>query len=108
MYIYNVTFMTDRCAAPRFLQWLRDEALASLFAEGSPARSPKLNTVAEIPGESGLEEQAASFALQAEFDTLTDAHRWGADFLPVAVESYRRHFGPEALLFATILKNIPI
>lgn len=109
MYIYNVTFLVENGSESEFLSWLRNNALEKLVNEESPARSPRLTLVTEVPGDPEFARQACSFALQMEFADIAGAHRWADIFLTPVLASYNGRFGAEkALSFSTILQEIDL
>lgn len=109
MYVYNVTFMVDRLVKDDFVSWFRNEALTDLVNAESPARSPRLTLVADVPGDPEFTTHAASFAFQVEFPALAIAHQWAETYLAPLLGKYTAKFGQEkAVSFATILENIDL
>ncbi|MDE6271686.1 MAG: DUF4286 family protein [Muribaculaceae bacterium] len=109
MYIYNVTFMVDNEEKSNFLAWMRDEALPMMVNDQSPARSPRLTLVAEVPGDPEFAAQAASFSFQTEFQTLDVAKKWAEDYMLPAGGKFTAKFGPErGMMFATILELVDL
>lgn len=109
MYIYNVTFMVDNQEKTNFLQWMRSEALPMMVNDQSPAGSPRLTLVADVPGDPEFAAQAASFAFQTEFQNLEDAKRWAETFLMPVGGNFSAKFGPDrGMMFSTILEVIDL
>ncbi|MDE5902681.1 MAG: DUF4286 family protein [Muribaculaceae bacterium] len=109
MYIYNVTFIVERHNEQRFLQWMRSEALPALVNAQSPARSPRLTIVAEVPGDPDFSRHVCNFAFQTEYESLAEAQKWAEIFLQPLLGRYAAEFGAEqALSFATVLEEIPL
>lgn len=106
MYIHNITFMHDPADETAFIDWLRGSAVPLLSGDGVGAM--RLAQVAEVPGAPDRAGEALSVALQAEFGDIDTARRWAGSRLPAVADSYRRRFGHDALLFATILRSIDI
>lgn len=109
MYIYNVTFLMEKGNKEEFMAWFRDEALAALVNAQSPARSPRMTLVAEVPGDPEFVNHAASYAFQTEFTSMDDAKQWATVYLQPLLGKYTQKFGNEqALSFATILEEIDL
>lgn len=109
MYIYNVTFMVENANEASFLSWFRGEALNMMVNAKSPARSPRLTLVADVPGDPEFARQACSFAFQVEFKSISEAEQWAAAYLAPVLSAYTEKYGPEhALSFATILQVIDL
>ena len=107
MYIYNVTFLVEKGNKQEFMTWFRDEALVALVNSESPARSPRMTLVAEVPGDPEFVNHAASYAFQTEFTSMDDAKQWAKIYLQPLLGKYTQKFGNElALSFATILEEI--
>lgn len=108
MYILNVTFVILPQREEEFISWMRDTALGALFNEESPARNPRLQTVVEAGGEKPSEEHGTSIALQSEFETEADAHKWNDSILAGVLGDFTQKFGPHAAFFTTLLTVIPL
>ena len=109
MYIYNVTFLVEQAHKDEFLKWFRDEALTMLVNPESPARSPRMTLVAEVPGDPDFVNHAASYAFQTEYATLDEAKKWATVYLQPIIGKYIQKFGSEhAHSFVTILEEIDL
>ncbi len=109
MFIYNITFLVENNNEAEFLTWMRNHALLTLINPESPARSPRLTKVAQVPGDPEFAAQAASFAFQVEFDSMEDAAKWAETALAPVGGEFTATFGPErGLMFATILEVIDL
>ncbi len=109
MFIYNITFLVENNNEAEFLTWMRNHALLTLINPESPARSPRLTKVAQVPGDPEFSEQACTFALQTEFSNLQDAGKWAEIYLQPLLGEYSQKFGAEhALSFSTILESIDL
>lgn len=108
MYIYNITFVILPERENEFLEWMRGEALATLFTPGNGATNPRLQTVVEVGGEKPAAEHGLSIALQAEFATEEEAHKWNDQTVPPVLGNFTTKFGPQAAFFATLLTVIPL
>ncbi|MDE5552659.1 MAG: DUF4286 family protein [Muribaculaceae bacterium] len=108
MIIYNCTFMLDKALGQDFLRWLKEEALTPL-TQGLTHPDPRLTRLIDVPGDPEFNNHALSYALQLEFDTLAEAQRWARTVLQSVTGMYTARFGGEkALLFTTILQDIPL
>ena len=108
MYISNITFVLHPEERDRFLSWLRSDLIPALFNPESPARSPRVQTVVEVAGQVPDSSHGLSIALQAEFDSVADAHLWTDNFLHPAAGKFTAAFGPDALYFQTLLETLPL
>lgn len=106
MYIYNITFMTERSAEHRLVEWLRGHKGKAVLSGDAGVAGCRLQTVVDVPGESEFAEQALSLALQVDFETMDDARTWGRTHFNAMHEDFRKEFGQESLCFCTILRTI--
>ncbi len=103
MYIYNITFVTEPSRLEKLFDWIRTHALPRL--EGDGACSPRLATIEKT---AGSESNAESVALQFEFSSLEDFERWEAARFVETMKDYSVAFAPEPLIFATLLRCLPL
>lgn len=109
MYIYNITFVIEKSQIDKFLTWVRLEALPGLVNAESPARTPRLVRVAEVPGNPDFGGEEASFSLQVELPDLDSAKKWADVYLTPILGKLAPTFGAErAFAFVSILENIPL
>lgn len=107
-YTYNLTFVMAPEMETPFLRWMRTEGVHLLFPHDFLQHHPRLQRVVEVGGESPSPEQGLSIALQGEFHTVEDAHRWHDERVAQLVESYYALFKQHPLFFSTLLENVAI
>lgn len=108
MIIYNTTFIIDTTDYERFLKWIRAAVACRLMSAPSAAQSIRIAAVTQIVGQHDIDAQPRSVALQAEFNSVVEAHHWADNTLSEVLLEYVEDFGPEALCFSTVMETIEV
>lgn len=107
-YAYNITFVILPQKEEAFFDWLKKSALTLMFPPGcGVAQVPEIRKVVEAGGQAPAPEDGLSIAVQAGFDSKTDAHRWHDCHLPAALRDFNCTFAPECAFFTTLLDVTP-
>ncbi|MCM1378039.1 MAG: DUF4286 family protein [Prevotella sp.] len=106
MIIYAITFLANKNAEKKLTSWLINDAIPALNV--SVEASPRLTKVVAVPDDPDFSRQALSMTLHVNFSSPALAKAWGKEDLPPVINEFSRLFGPDALNFISILRDIPI
>lgn len=102
MYIYNINFMVDRRLDDALSGWLLCEVVPQIHER----LNPRVLRLVAVPGDADFTLQALSVSLQTEFESPSDASRWGKEEAPKLIEAFTRLCGEGAVSFSSVLKTM--
>lgn len=108
IYIYNTSFFVERGKEDLFEKWFTVAVKPHLDQPERAGRRPRLTTLCSAGDENALENEAASYAFQLEFDSLEAAALWAANDGAEIVEEFMTRFAPDALTFTSVSREIPL
>lgn len=107
-YIYNITFVCAPHREKNLLEYLKQEFLPEVTADGYSDLNLQLRKVVEVGGEKPEPDHGVSIALSAEFDCKANGLKWHDSVLTKALADFQNKFRQEALYFITLLEDLSI
>lgn len=107
MYIYNLNFLTESRSVARIESYLRD-VFVPMVCVTSEMPVPRLCIVRKMQGQPVRNSDPVSLTLQFEFPTEESAQKWLDNVAQGAIDAYSAEFGTEALVFHSLIEELPL